>query len=286
MILIKLAFTGIFVLLVFIIPAAPITAQNGLSPCSPAELESIALWLNESYTAYEAIVEASESQSPSQEIETVLQLDEFNRKFWLDYIDHADQITCTENFILANTFGSLLDDTLISAELSVIGQYEPEFTDAELTANRHTALEENRIVYEEMLTAALAGEDFASINLPPCSAEFYQYTLDLLAEPVAGYYQFGEISEPLQQIIAYANLSKGYWSQIHPKIPMCIDAQDLGVNIGHIIDTGMIIVGLQQLAEFQTESNGYAQAGSLLESAAARTELLKADTEFYLAGIK
>lgn len=73
-------------------------------------------------------------------------------------------------------------------------------------------------------------------------------------------------------VVGLQALSTGYWNEVYPALPACIEASSLGYNFGLALDETLISTSLARLALYENEHGDAAFAASLADYAKARGE--------------
>jgi len=123
--------------------------------------------------------------------------------------------------------------------------------------------------------AAAQDEEAGAVS---CTPEEIATTVDIITELSAPYQEMAagiDMSEPNTLTAAVAGfdyLSTGFWNDVYPTIPACLEAGTLGYNFGLALDESVISAGLARLALYEAEHGDPELAQSLVENAQIRAD--------------
>lgn len=284
----------VLLILVISITVMLISAQDETMPCSQEEFVESASVLSEGFLQYADLIVLPDEPTASDLAAAVVVADAFAYGYWEGFYEAQEEGVCDEVVWLGYTSGLLLDEMLITLQLSALAVYEAEMGEVELAEallehaeRRAVVLEETATEIGDLMTAIEDGSAELDFEFAECTEEELAATYEGLDAIYVVYEEFGGLVEEAEGtdlsalIVGYTELSTGYWEEFFPVVPECAEAQDEAFSAGLILDESLIIVASYRLAELEGEMGDAEIAEALLASAEARLEDLTAFLEAY-----
>jgi hypothetical protein len=259
--------------------------------CSPEEFNEATEEISTGINEFVESLSSEEEMDAAALTEAVISLEGFSTGFWEGYNEAAEEDLCIELMWYGFNAGLVIDDLLITTQLSAIAHHEAEAGNTEnadafteLAQTRAAMLEANVTALNDGITAISEGGEL-SFDYVECSDEELEAAEAALEELAGAYMEIGDLSAEDEDVdfaaltAGYAELSNGFWTEMMPSLPACFDAQQTAFGAGLIIDESVIVSGLYYLAAAEAELGNEEAATVLLESADARAENLMASLE-------
>jgi hypothetical protein len=281
----------VLILLLILVAVLPVQAQDDMTSCTPEEFVDATTEVSENVAEFLELLQMADETDASDVTAAVVLLDAYSYGFWEGFYEASEEGLCIELEWFGYNGGLVLDDLLITAQLSALALHEADAGNTELaTALAEYAMSRSEMIdvsatYVDEVSTSIAEGNGLTIEYVECTAEELDTTNAGLEEIAATYLEFGELTleaegEDLSTlIVGYAALSDGFWKDFMPVVPMCFEAQESAFTAGLIIDESLIIVSSLRLAEIEAEMGDEDIATVLADSASVRLDDLLAILE-------
>lgn len=284
---------AILITLLAAIAILPVSAQDEeTASCTAEEFAEATEEVSTNIVEFLESFDSEEEMDAATLTEAVAELDAYVTGYWEGFGEVAEEDLCAELVWFGYNAGLILDDMLITAQLSAITLHEAEAGNdenaqsfAELAEARSEMLAANAEAFEANMTSIADGGGL-SVEYTECTEEDLAAIEEGLEEIAAAYEEIGGLSLEDEESVDFAvlaigfgTLSNGFWMEAMPSVPLCPEAQVAAFSAGLILDESFIIAGLYYLAEAEATMGNEELATALMESAEARTENLMAALE-------
>lgn len=282
-------------IVLMLIAVFPVNAQDDeYEACTTDEFIEGAEIIESAFDDIASIMEIADEPDASDYTAAVLLIDSYTLGYWEGFSEASYEGLCAELDWFGYTAGLVLDEMLITTQLSALALHESDAGNDDLaeelvtlSIDRAETLEASIDAIIEILAAVEDGEMSLDFELAECSDDEFDATEEGLEiiyevyEELAILAEDAEGSDLSEIIVGFAVLSEEYWYEFMPEVPNCYEAQDEAIYAGLIIDESLIIASGYRLAELEAETGDEDVADALEENAEERLEFLEEAFEVY-----